>query len=98
MATSGTKTFNLNVDEVIEEAFERCGLEATTGYDLRSARRCLNIMFSEWSNRGLNLWTIKEKTAPLTASTESYQLDSDIIDIVDAVIILIKLIYLNIGL
>ena len=62
MAKSGTTTFNLDVDEIIEEAYERCGLEATTGYDLKSARRCLNIMFAEWANRGLNLWTIKQKT------------------------------------
>ena len=86
MTTSGTTAFNLDVDEIVEEAYERCGLEATTGYDLKSARRCLNIMFAEWANRGLNLWAIKQKTTALTASTESYQLDADIIDIVDAVI------------
>ena len=58
MATSGTTAFDLNVDELIEEAFERCGLELRTGYDLETARRSLNLMFADWSNRGLNLWVI----------------------------------------
>ena len=59
MATSGTTAFDLNVDELIEEAFERCGLELRTGYDLETARRSLNLMFADWSNRGLNLWVIE---------------------------------------
>ena len=57
MAYSGTRTFNLQIEEIIEEAFERCGLEVLGGYDLKTARRSLNLMFSEWANRGLNLWT-----------------------------------------
>ena len=55
MAYSGTRTFNLQIEEIIEEAFERCGLEVLGGYDLKTARRSLNLMFSEWANRGLNL-------------------------------------------
>ena len=71
MATSGTTTFDLNVDELIEEAFERCGLELRTGYDLETARRSLNLMFAEWANRGLNLWLIVERTESLTEGTTS---------------------------
>ena len=59
MATSGTTNFNLDIDDLVEEAFERCGMRVTTGYQLSSARRSLNILFLEWANRGLNLWTIE---------------------------------------
>jgi len=86
MATSGTNTFNLDVDQVIEEAFERCGLNSRSGYDLKSARRSLNIMLAEWANRGINLWTVELRTKTLTASTSSYTLDSDLIDILEAVL------------
>ena len=86
MATSGTTTFNLDVDQVIEEAFERCGLNSRSGYDLKSARRSLNIMLAEWANRGINLWTVELRTKTLTASTSSYTLDSDLIDILEAVL------------
>ena len=58
MATSDSRDFDLDVGEIVEEAYERCGLEVRTGYDARTARRSLNIMFSEWANRGLNLWTV----------------------------------------
>mgnify|MGYP003135549544 FL=1 len=71
---SSTTTFDLSIEEIIEEAFERCGLQVRTGYDIKSARRSLNIMFAEWANRGLNLWTIELKTQTLTASTSSYDL------------------------
>lgn len=86
MATSGTTDFNLSIDDAIEEAYERCGLQTRTGYDLTSSRRVLNIMFAEWANRGLNLWTIELKTQTLTASTASYSLGTDIVDIVSAVV------------
>ena len=86
MATSGTTAFDLNVDELIEEAFERCGLELRTGYDLETARRSLNLMFADWSNRGLNLWVIEERTESLTESTASYDLDVDLVNVLSAVI------------
>ena len=85
MALSGTTSFDLYIEEVIEEAFERCGFNARTGYDLKTARRSLNILFSEWANRGLNLWTIELRTKTLTASTSSYSLDTDLVDILSAV-------------
>ena len=76
MATSGTKTFELDIADYIEEAFERCGLEARTGYDLKTATRSLNIMFAEWANRGLNQWTVEQKTIAMVASTATYNVDS----------------------
>ena len=81
MATSNTNTFDLDVDQIIEEAFERCGINSRSGYDLKSARRSLNIMLAEWANRGINLWTVELRTKTLTGSTTSYTLDSDLIDI-----------------
>ena len=72
MTTSGTRTFNLDIAEVIEEAYERCGLEARTGYEIKTARRSLNLMFAEWTNRGLNLWTIKQKVLNMAQSVSSY--------------------------
>ena len=86
MALSGTNAFDLDVDEVIQEAFERCGLHARSGYDLKSARRSLNLLLAEWANRGINLWTVELRTQTLTASTTSYTLDSDLIDILEAVV------------
>ena len=86
MATSGTTAFDLNVDELIEEAFERCGLELRTGYDSETARRSLNLMFADWSNRGLNLWVIEERTESLTEGTASYDLDVDLVNVLSAVI------------
>ena len=86
MATSGTNTFDLDVDQLIEEAFERCGINSRSGYDLKSARRSLNIMLAEWANRGINLWTVELRTKTLTASTTSYTLDSDLVDILEAVL------------
>ena len=59
MTTSGSRDFDLDVAEIIEEAYERCGLEVRTGYDARTARRSLNLMFADWANRGLNLWTVQ---------------------------------------
>ena len=65
MATSGSVDFNLDMAEVTEEAFERCGLEFRTGYDAATSRRSLNLLFAEWANRGLNLWTVEQITQPL---------------------------------
>tara|TARA_R100000315_G_scaffold35672_1_gene14812 strand:+ start:136 stop:804 length:669 start_codon:yes stop_codon:yes gene_type:complete len=86
MATSGTKTFALDTGEVIEEAYELAGLEARTGYDAATARRSLNIMFADWSNRGINIWTIAQVNLTLTESTASYTLNSYDIDVLEAVI------------
>jgi hypothetical protein len=86
MATSGTKTFQLTIADTIEEAYELAGLELRTGYDAETARRSLNIMFADWANRGVNLWTIEQVTTSLTAGTSSYTLNSYDIDIVSAVI------------
>ena len=72
MATSGSTDFDLDVADVIEEAYERCGLELRTGYDAKTARRSLNIMFSEWANRGVNLWTVRQGTLTLTSGTAAY--------------------------
>ena len=86
MATSGTKTFSLNIADTIEEAFELAGLELRTGYDAETARRSLNIMFADWSNRGVNLWTIDQVSLTLTAGTNQYTLNSYDVDIVSAVV------------
>ena len=86
MATSGTKTFSLNIADTIEEAYELAGLELRTGYDAKAARRSLNIMFADWSHRGVNLWTIEEVTQNLTKGTSSYNLNAFDVDIVSAVI------------
>ena len=86
MTTSGSRDFNMDVGEIIEEAFERCGLEVRTGYDARTARRSLNLMFADWANRGLNQWTIKQRSQALTQGTGEYALNADIIDILSVVI------------
>ena len=86
MAYSGTRTFNLSIEEIIEEAFERCGLEVRSGYDLKSARRSLNLMFSDWANRGLNLWTIDYATQTMTPGTNFYSVNKKVVDIIDAAI------------
>ena len=84
--TSGTTTFDLNLNEIVEEAFERCGAELRTGYDLRTARRSLNLLTMEWANRGINLWTIQEGTIPLVAGQAEYGMPVDTIDILDHVV------------
>jgi len=86
MATSSSTNFELDVAEYIEEAFERCGLEAKTGYDLQTARRSMNIMLAEWANRGLNQWTIEQRTQALTASDSEYSLGTDLVDILSLVV------------
>jgi len=83
---SGTRTFNLDVAEIIEESFERCGLEIRTGYDTITARRSLNIMFAEWANRGLNLWTVKQGTITLTKGQGQETLTDDVVDLLDVVV------------
>lgn len=86
MATSGTTAFDLSVDEIIEEAYERCGIELRTGYDLETARRSLNLMIAEWANRGLNQWLIEKKNFTVTEGTNYVDLGTDVIDITSAVI------------
>ena len=83
MATSSSTDFEPNVAEFVEEAFERCGLELRTGYDLKTARRSINLMLAEWANRGLNQWTIEQATQTVTEGTASYTLNSNVIDILD---------------
>jgi len=84
MATSGTTTFNLDIDDVIEESFERCGIRNTKGYDLKSSRRSLNLLFSEWGNRGIHLWKVELKNQLLTAGTITYSTPTDCSDILEA--------------
>ncbi len=86
MAVSGSKDFELDVNDYIEEAFERCGLMAQTGYDLKTAKRSLNLMLADWANRGLNQWTIEQTTISLTQGTGDYSLGADTIDILSAVV------------
>jgi hypothetical protein len=86
MATSGTAAFNMDLTELVEEAFERAGSEMRTGYDLRTARRSLNLMFTDWSNRGINLWTVEQGSQVLTAGTGTYTLPADTVDLLEHVI------------
>ena len=86
MAVSDSTDFELDVAEYIEEAFERCGLEVRTGYDLKTAKRSLNLMLAEWANRGLNQWTITQTTQALTSGTATYNLNSNVIDVLSVVV------------
>ena len=86
MTTSGTSSFNLDLAELVEEAFERCGKELRTGYDLRTARRSLNLLTIEWANRGINLWTIEQGSIPMVTGQSTYPLPVDTIDLLDTVI------------
>jgi hypothetical protein len=86
MTTSGTSTFNLNLNDLVEEAFERCGAELRTGYDLRTARRSLNLLTIEWANRGINLWTIEQGSIPLVQGQIVYDLPIDTIDLLEHVV------------
>ena len=86
MATSGTTTFDLDLSELVEEAYERCGAELRSGYDLRTARRSLNLLFADWANRGVNLWTVDSGTIPLVAGTATYNLPADTVDLIEHVI------------
>jgi hypothetical protein len=86
MATSGVTVFNLDLSEIVEEAFERCGAELRTGYDLKTARRSLNLLFADWANRGINLWTVEQGSIPLVQGTATYDLPSDTVDLMEHVI------------
>jgi hypothetical protein len=85
MPTSGTTTFNLDLNNLIEEAFERCGAELRTGYDMRTARRSLNLLTIEWASRGINLWTIEQGQINLVPNQAIYALPNDTIDLLDQV-------------
>ena len=86
MTTSGTESFNLDLNDIIEEAFERCGVEVRTGYEHRTARRSLNLLTIEWANRGINLWTIEQGSIPMVQGKADYDLEDDTIDLLDQVI------------
>lgn len=86
MTTSGVSSYNPDFDEIITEAYERCGLQVRDGYDVLSARRSLNLMFAEWANRGLNLYTIEQRQVVLVANMFEYSLPDDTVDVLSAVI------------
>lgn len=86
MTVSGTTTFNPDFVEAIEEAFERCGLESRNGYDMRTARRSINLMLQDWANRGFNMWAVEERTQVLTYDDGEYTLGTDIVDLVETMI------------
>jgi len=86
MAVSGVAAFNLDLTEIVEEAFERAGGEMRTGYDLRTARRSLNLLFADWANRGVNMWTFEQGTINLVPGTATYNLPSDTVDLLEHVI------------
>jgi hypothetical protein len=86
MSTSGSTTFNLDLNNLIEEAFERCGQELRTGYDMRTARRSLNLLTIEWANRGINLWTIEQGQISMVTGQALYAMPNDTIDILDMVV------------
>ena len=86
MTVSGSTDFELDVADYIEEAFERCGLEVRTGYDLKTAKRSMNLMFADWANRGLNQWTIEQRTITVTSNDGDYDLGTDVIDILSLVV------------
>ena len=86
MTSSGTTLFSLDLTEAIEESFERAGSESRSGFDMRSARRSINLMLLEWANRGINMWTMEERVVTLTQGVGEYQLDADIVDIIEQVV------------
>jgi hypothetical protein len=86
MSTSGTTTFNLDLNNLVEEAFERCGSQLRSGYDLKTARRSLNLLTIEWANRGVNLWTIEQGQVNLVTGQSLYPIDNDTIDLLDTVV------------
>ena len=86
MATSGTTSFNLTIDDVISEAYERIGIQSNSGHDLKSARRSLNILFSEWGNRGVHLWKVELNEVALVAGTPTYSVPSNVSDVLEAYI------------
>jgi hypothetical protein len=86
MATSGTAVFNLDLVELVEESFERVGAELRSGYDLKTARRSLNLLFADWANRGVNMWTFEQGTVSLVPGTATYTLPADTVDLLEHVI------------
>ncbi len=86
MATSGTHTFNLDISDIMEEAYDLCGLELRSGYSFRGAKRALNLVFLEWQNKGLNLWTVEQGSVSVIEGTSSYTVDASALDIVDVFI------------
>ena len=86
MTISGTAAFNLDLVELVEEAFERCGGEMRSGYDMRTARRSLNLLFADWANRGLNMWTFEQGSITLIAGQGTYDLPADTVDLLEHVI------------
>jgi hypothetical protein len=86
MTVVATATFNLDLNDIVEEAFERCGSELRSGYDLRTARRSLNLLFADWANRGINMWTIEQGEIPLVQGVNTYDLPVDTIDLLEHVI------------
>jgi len=86
MTTSGAATFNLELKDIVEEAFERCGAELRTGYDLKTARRSMNLLFADWANRGINLWTIEQGQITLAQGQATYALPVDTVDLLEHVI------------
>jgi hypothetical protein len=86
MATSGVANFNLDLSEIVEEAFERCGAELRSGYDLRTARRSLNLLFADWANRGINMFTFEQGTISLIPGIATYDLPADTVDLLEHVI------------
>lgn len=87
MATSGSKTFELDVSEYVQEAFERCGLDPRTGYDLKTAKRSLNLLLADWANRGLNQWTITASTTACVVGQADYTLSASTIDVLSPVVL-----------
>jgi hypothetical protein len=86
MATTGTTNFDLDFTEIAEEAWQRAGREMKSGYDLKMARRSMNLMLIEWQNRGINMWTVDEGTLPLVSGTDTYTLPADTIDLLEAIV------------
>lgn len=86
MTTSGTTSFNLSIDEIVEEAYERIGIRSNSGYDIKSARRSLNILFSEWSNRGLHLWKVELNEIAMVSGQAEYTVPSNVSDVLEAYI------------
>jgi hypothetical protein len=86
MTVSSATSFNLDLSEIVEEAYERCGSELRTGYDLRTARRSMNLLFADWANRGINLWTVEQGQITMVQGTNTYDLPVDTVDLIEHVI------------
>ena len=86
MTVVANATFNLDLTEIVEEAFERCGSELRSGYDLKTARRSLNLLFADWANRGINLWTVEQGQIALEQGVNTYNLPIDTVDLLEHVI------------